>query len=119
MDVVAKTKYVRMSPSKGRDIARKLRGLRAEEALRITRLNPRKAAFHIHKTLRSAVANAENNHDLESNELRVKEALIEEGPRMRRYWRRARGGASPIMKRLCHVRVVLTDGIEAEEEDRE
>ena len=79
------------------------------EALAIARLTRRKAAFHLWKTLRSAQANAENNHDLDAGSLFVKEAAIQDGPRLRRWWPRARGMASPIRRRLCHIRVVLSD----------
>jgi len=109
MEVQAVTKFVRMSPTKARDLARSLRGLSVSEALNITTIGERKAAFRIGKTLRSAVANAENNEDLEVDDLRVKEAIVDVGPTMRRYWPRARGMVSPIKRRLCHIKIVLTD----------
>ena len=112
MDVVATTKYVRLSPAKARDLAAIVQGLPVAEALKMTQFSPRKAAFYIGKTLKSAIANAENNAKLAVDELRVKETVINDGPRLRRYWPRARGSASPIMKRTCHIRVVLTDGKE-------
>jgi large subunit ribosomal protein L22 len=110
MDVMAITRFSRLSPLKARPLARKLRGLPVSEALQITQFNNRKAAAVLDKTLRSAIANAQHNAELEVESLRVKEAIIDEGPRQRRYWPRARGSASPIKKRTCHVRVVLTDG---------
>lgn len=110
MDVTATTRFSRLSPLKARPLARKLRGLPVSEALQITQFSKRKAAIVLDKTLRSAIANAENNAELEVTALHVKEAIIDEGPRQRRYWPRARGSASPITKRTCHVRVVLTDG---------
>ncbi len=110
MEVQAITKYVRMSPTKARDFARKMRGMRVSDALNMTAIGERKAAFRIGKTLRSAVANAENNADLDVDDLCVKEAVIDEGPMMKRFWPRARGMVSPIKKRLCHVKIVLTDG---------
>jgi large subunit ribosomal protein L22 len=116
MDVRSVTRYVRLSPTKARDLARRLQGLPVAEALRIAALDERKAAGVIGKTLKSAIANAENNASLAAADLRVKTAVIEEGPRLRRFWARARGGASPIRKRTCHVRIVLTDGREAEAE---
>lgn len=119
MDVIAVAKYVRMSPSKGRDVARKVQGLPVAEALRMTRFSPRKAAFHINKTLKSAVANAQSNHSLEADDLRVKQAVVDEGPAMRRFWPRARGGVSPVQKRMCHIRIVLTDGVEESPEDED
>ncbi len=115
MDVTATTRFVRISPSKARDLARLLRGLPVAEALKITDFSPRKAAPLIGKTLKSAIANAENNAELSVDELTVKEAVVNEGPRMRRYWARARGGVSPVKKRMSHIRIVLTDG-RAEEE---
>ena len=110
MDVFAITRYVRLSPSKARDLAAKVRGLPVSEALKLTAFSPRKAAFQIGKTLKSAIANATANAHLDVESLRVKQAVVEEGPRMKRFWPRARGSASPILKRTCHVRIVLTDG---------
>ena len=116
MDVEARTKYVRLSPLKARDLAREVSGRTVGEALQITEFSARKAAAIIGKTLKSAIANAENNAKLSVNDLRVKSAVIEEGPRMKRYWPRARGSVSHILKRMCHVRIVLTDGKEEESE---
>ncbi len=113
MDVEARTKYVRLSPSKARGLARKVSGLTTAEALRLTDFSARKAGGQIAKTLKSAIANAENNARLSADELRVKEVTVEEGPKMKRFWPRARGGVSPVIKRTCHIRIVLTDGAEA------
>ncbi len=110
MEVTATTKFVRLSPTKARDLARHVQGLPVAEALAVTEFSPRKAATMIGKTLKSALANAQNNANLEADTLVVKEAVVDNGPHMRRFWPRARGGASPIIKRLCHIRVVLTDG---------
>lgn len=110
MDVVALCRHVRLSPSKARDLARKVSGLKAAEALRITELSPRKAAAAIGKTLKSAIANAEHNAKLSADDLTVKQAVVEEGSRWRRYWARSRGSVSPVLKRTCHVRIVLSDG---------
>jgi large subunit ribosomal protein L22 len=101
-----------MSPGKARDFARQLRGLPIGDALKLTQFSPRKAARLLGKTLKSAVANAENNAKLNVDDLWVKEAVVCDGPRMRRYWPRARGGVSHIVKKTCHVRVVLSDGID-------
>jgi large subunit ribosomal protein L22 len=110
MDVVAISRFVRLSPNKARDLARKVSGLKVADALRITELSPRKAAFAIGKTLKSAIANAENNAKLSVDDLTVKRAVIEEGSRWRRFWARSRGSVSPVQKRTCHVRIVLSDG---------
>lgn len=114
MEVTAITKYVRMPASKARPLIKRLRGLPVNEALRITQLSEKKAAGAIGKTLKSAIANAENNAKLALDELRVKDAIIDEGPVYRRFWPRARGMARSIKHRTCHVRVVLTDGTAAE-----
>jgi large subunit ribosomal protein L22 len=94
---------------KARDFARAIQGKSVEEALRMTTISERKAAFQIGKTLKSAIANAENNEDLDVNDLMVKEAVIDEGPRMKRYWPRARGMVRHIVKKTCHIKIVLTD----------
>ncbi|NCC49701.1 MAG: 50S ribosomal protein L22 [Spartobacteria bacterium] len=109
MEVRAITKYVRMSPSKARDVARAIQGRPVPVALSITQASQRKAAFQIGKTLKSAIANAENNAGLSADDLIVKEAVVDEGPRMRRYWPRARGMVSPIEKKFSHIRIILSE----------
>lgn len=110
MDIQAKMKFVRLSPSKGRDIARQVQGLPVADALKVVDFSNRKAAFLIGKTLKSAIANAENNAKLSVDELIVKKAVVDEGPRLKRHWPRARGSVSPIRRRLANIMVVLTDG---------
>ena len=109
MDIKATAKYIRLSPSKGRDLAREISGLPVGTALSLMGFNKRKAAFHLAKTLKSAIANAEHNAQLSVDSLWVKQAVVEEAPRMKRFWASARGGASPIAKRMCHMKIVLTD----------
>ena len=109
MNVEATTKYVRISAEKARHVARLLQGKSVAEAEAICRLSPRKAAVHFAKTLKSAVANAENNCDLDRNELTVKTAVVGEGPTLKRFRARARGSASRINKRTSHFQIVLTD----------
>jgi large subunit ribosomal protein L22 len=110
MDVSVTEKFVRMSARKARDLARRMRGLPVADALKITDFNARKGAFYLGKALKSAIANAENNAKLPVDTLRVKEAVVSEGGQMRRFWARARGSVSPIRRRLCHIKIVLTDG---------
>jgi len=110
MDVAAVTKYVRMSGEKVRDLARRMQGVPVAEALRVAELSGRKAGRLMEKTLKSAIANAENNAKLTVDDLKVKEAVINSGPTLKRSWPRARGSASPILKRTCHIKIVLTDG---------
>ena len=114
MDVKAETKYVRLSSSKAHDLATAIRGKSIAEALAMTQFNERKAAGAIYKTLTSAVANAVHkaetlNEDLSEESLWVKEAYVSQGPSMRRYWPRARGGVRPIRRRMSHIGIVLSD----------
>ena len=85
-------------------------GKSASEALELLRFIPRKSARLVEKTLKSAIANATNNAKLAADALRVKEAVANEGPRLKRWQPKARGSAGPIIKRTSHVQIVLTDG---------
>jgi large subunit ribosomal protein L22 len=109
MEVQAVTKYVRISPSKARDLARAIQGLSVPEALKIATFSERKGAFQIAKTLKSAIANAENNAQLSADALYVREAVVETGPHIKRWWPRARGMVSPVLKRTSHIKITLTD----------
>jgi len=99
-----------MSPAKVGEVTRMIHGKRAAEALDLLRAIPRKSARLIEKTLKSAIANATNNAKLAADVLVVKEAVANEGPRLKRFQPKARGSAGPIIKRLSHIRIVLTDG---------
>ncbi|MEI8139088.1 MAG: 50S ribosomal protein L22 [bacterium] len=110
MEVKAITKYVRLSPRKARDMARAIQGMPVAEAIKKVEFSERKAAKQLEKTIRSAVANAENNAKLLADDLRVKEATIGEGPAMKRFWARSRGMVSRIRKRTSHITIVLSDG---------
>ena len=109
MEVKAVTKYVRISPEKARHVARLLQGKSAVEALSIVELVPRKAARLLGKTLKSAVANAENNENLNRSDLTVKEAIVGPGPTIKRFKTKARGMAGRILKRTSHFTVVLSN----------
>ena len=109
MEVRALTKNVRISPEKARQVSRLIQGKSVVEALAIVDLSPRKAAALIGKTLRSAVANAENNCDVNRKALTVKAALVSPGPIIRRFRPKARGSAGRIRKRTSHLEVVLSD----------
>jgi large subunit ribosomal protein L22 len=87
--------------------------------LDVIRFTPKKAALLIGKTLKSAIANAEANHDISADVLIVKSATVNEGPALKRWSPAARGGASPIRKRTSHIQVVLTDEGGVEPETRE
>lgn len=114
MEVRSTYKYARISPFKVREVTREIQGLPVSAALDLLAFTPKKAAFLIGKTLKSAVANAENNANLKVDGLVVKEAVVGEGPTLRRIMARARGSASRILKRTSHIRIVLSDEIPIE-----
>ena len=109
MEVQALTKYARMSPKKVNEVARVIRGRNANEALDLLKFIPRKSAALIAKTLQSAIANAENNHDLSGDTLKVDRATVEQGPVLKRFKAAARGGVARRKKRMSHIRIVLKD----------
>ncbi|MEA4862111.1 50S ribosomal protein L22 [bioreactor metagenome] len=109
MEVRALTKNVHISPEKARHISRLLQGVSVREALAICELSPRKAARLFGKTLKSAVANAENNSELASKDLKVKFAIVNAGTMLKRFRPKARGSAGRIRKRTSHLEIVLSD----------
>ena len=106
--VKASAKYVRVAPRKARLIADQVRGMHIEQARALLRFSPRGAAEDIHKLINSAAANAENNHDLVGDEMRITTITVDEGPTLRRFRPRALGRATPINKRTSHISVALT-----------
>src|SRR3954469_8040462 len=112
MEVRAIYRYAKISPFKAREITREIQGLPVSAALDVVAFSPKKAAALINKTLKSAVANAENNANLKVAGLVVKEATVGEGPTMRPMRAGARGSASRILKRTSHIRIILSDEIE-------
>src|SRR6266540_1099036 len=114
MEVRSTYKYARISPFKVREVTRDIQGLPVSAALDLLSFTPKKAAFLIGKTLKSAVANAENNANLRPDGLVVQEAIVGEGPTLERMMPRARGSGSRILKRTSHIRIVLSDEIEVE-----
>ena len=95
-------------------MTREIQGLPVSAALDVLAFTPKKAAFLINKTLKSAIANAENNANLKVEGLVVKEAVVGEGPTFKRMMARARGSGSRILKRMSHIRIVLTDDVAIE-----
>jgi ribosomal protein L22 len=106
--VRASARYVRVAPRKVRLIADQVRGLHIEKARALLQFSPRGAAEDIHKLIDSAAANAENNHDLVGDEMKVSSITVDEGPTLKRYRPRAMGRATPIHKRTSHIAVALT-----------
>jgi large subunit ribosomal protein L22 len=109
MEVRAIAKYVRVSPQKCRLVADQVRRLPVGQALELLQFSPRKAAAPIRKTLESAIANAEHNQGLDIDELRVDTITIDEGPVLKRWRPRAKGRATPVVKRTSHITVGVSD----------
>ena len=118
MQVRATYRYAKISAFKVREVTRAIQGLPVSAALDLVAFSPKKAAGLIAKTLKSAVANAENNANLRVDGLVVKEATVGEGPTMKRLMTRARGSGSRILKRSSHIRIILTDEIEIKTRDK-
>jgi ribosomal protein L22 len=106
--VRASARYVRIAPRKARLIADQVRGMHIEDARALLQFSPRGAARDIHKLLDSAAANAENNHDLIGDEMKITSITVDEGPTLKRFQPRAQGRATPIHKRTSHIAVALT-----------
>ncbi len=118
MEVRSTYRYAKISPFKVREVTRAIQGLPVSAALDLVAFSPKKAAGLINKTLKSAVANAENNASLKVDGLVVKEATVGEGPTMKRMMPRARGSGSRILKRSSHIRIILTDEIEIKKREK-
>jgi len=118
MEVRSIYRYAKISPFKAREVTREIQGLPVSAALDIVAYTPKKAAVLVNKTLKSAIANAENNANLKVDGLVVKEAIVGEGPTIKRMMARARGSGSRILKRTSHIRIVLTDEIKIESREQ-
>ena len=103
----AKVKYVRMSPSKVRIVLDNVRGKKVEEAVAILANSPQSAAEVCLKLLKSAIANAENNKGLNRSDLILEETFVSPGPTLKRINIRARGRADRLLKRTCHITMIL------------
>jgi large subunit ribosomal protein L22 len=106
-EAIATAKYIRMSPTKARQVVDLIRGRHVEDARRVLRFTSRAASAPVAKVLESAVANAEHNAALPADELVVARAWVDEGPTLRRFRPRALGRATRIRKRTCHIAVVV------------
>ena len=107
-EVKAVAKWVRMSPRKARLVVEHIRGRSVPEARTVLAFTQRAAAHEIEKVLRSAVANAEANHNLAGDDLVVSSVYVDEGPVLKRWRARARGRAARIKKPTCHITIKLT-----------
>jgi large subunit ribosomal protein L22 len=109
MAVQSITKFSRISAFKAREVTREIQGLPVGAALDLLEFSPKKAARLVRKTLVSAIANAEHNNRLRADQLVVLEAVVGEGPTLKRFQPKARGSAGPIRKRTSHIKVVVDE----------
>lgn len=109
MEVFAESRFVRMSPRKIRLVAEAIKKLPPQEAISYLSLMPKRAAKPIAKVLKSALANAANNAKISDGKLRIKEIIVNEGARLKRYREASRGRVRPYLKRSSHIRVVLEE----------
>jgi large subunit ribosomal protein L22 len=109
MEARATAKYLRVSPRKAGQICELVRGKSVKEALAILKYTPRGAAPIVAKVIKSAMANAENNHEMDADKLFVAEIYANQAPTMKRFMPRAMGRATTIRKRNSHIGVVLKE----------
>jgi ribosomal protein L22 len=108
VEVRAQARYVRTAPRKARLVIDHIRGKPVDEAIAILQHAPRAASRDVLKLLNSAIANAENNHELVADDLKVGRAVVDEGPTLKRFRPRALGRATRIRKRTSHMTITLT-----------
>jgi large subunit ribosomal protein L22 len=109
MEVKATAKYIRVQPRKVRIIADEVRGTNALHTASLLRYHTSKSAHALHKVLVSAIANAQENHNLPAEALRICAILVDEGPRLKRMQARAMGRGNRIVKKTSHITVVVED----------
>jgi large subunit ribosomal protein L22 len=109
LQVRAVSKYVMGAPIKMRRVVNSVRGMPAQQALEVLALLPQVAAGHVYKTVKSALANAEENFALDPEDMVIAAIMVDEGPRLRRARYGARGRYKPIRKRMSHITVILEE----------
>ena len=109
MEAKAIAKYVRVSPRKAGQICSLVRGKNVDEALAILKFTPRGAAVDIAKVVKSAKANAENNHEMNAENLYIESIVANQGPTIKRFMPRAQGRATMIRKRTSHIEVIVKE----------
>ncbi len=110
MEVKATAKYMRISAQKVRRIVDAIKGRPAEAGLNALKFMPQKSAGMVEKILRSAIANADQNAELDVDSLVIKNIIVDEGPTLKRFRARARGRGSRILKRTSHITVIVAEG---------
>ena len=111
MEAKAVAKYIRVSPLKVGFICNEIRGKQVDEALTILKFTPKKGAKVLEDVLNSAVANAENNFNMDRDKLFVSDAYANDGPQMKRFRPKAKGMAYPILKRSSHIGIVVKERV--------
>jgi len=109
LEAKAVARYIRISPRKVRQVVDLIRGKKLNEALAILRYTPKRASAVVAKVVRSAAANAENNLQMDRDELFIKACYVDQGPTYKRYMPRAFGRADVMRKRTSHITVVVSD----------
>ena len=112
MEVTAKYRHARLSAQKARLVADQIRGLAVDKALDLLSFSTKKAAAVVKKTLESAVANAEHNAGADIDELKVAKITVDEGATFKRWQARAKGRGNRILKRACHITIMVADNSE-------
>ncbi|MGA7144966.1 MAG: 50S ribosomal protein L22 [Desulfobacterales bacterium] len=110
MEVRAAAKYVRISPQKVRKLIDAVKGKPVEDGLNLLKFMPQKAASIVEKTIRSAVANADQVPDMDVDSLFIQNITADQGPTLKRFRARARGRGTRILKRTSHITVILSEG---------
>jgi large subunit ribosomal protein L22 len=110
MEVKAVAKYVRISPQKVRKLIDAVKGKPVEDGLNMLKFMPQKAASIVEKTIRSAVANADQYPDMDVDSLVIQNIMADQGPTLKRFKARARGRGTRILKRTAHITVILSEG---------
>ena len=110
MEVKAAAKYVRISPQKVRRLIDAVKGKPVEDGLNLLKFMPQKAASIVEKTIRSAVANADQIPDIDVDSLVILNITADQGPTLKRFKARARGRGTRILKRTSHITVILSEG---------
>ena len=109
MEVKAVSKYIRVSPQKVRTLIGAVKGKPVETGLNVLRFMPQKAAKVLEKTVRSAVANADQHPDIDVDALIIRNITADQGPMLKRFRARARGRGARILKRITHITVILAE----------
>ncbi len=109
MEIKAKAKFVRISPKKVKPLLRDIKGKKTTIVLEALKYSPRKSGQLLYKLIASAVANANNNYNLDKENLKIKNIVADSGPTFKRQWMRSHGSADVRLKRTAHLSVVLEE----------